>query len=180
MASVGLQPLQTEPSGQSDGSTEANPTASSPSGHWGRSSLAAQQAGMKPGVSQDLHVMSAGSWDHSSRQKADVGGGAADRSTMLSFLDSPGSFTSSFSSPYGVKAGSVASSQLRSKPSSPTKRSRAHRLEQPLRTSSKSLPGNASLDAGSWIYIMGSRSSSIAAKQMAKNTNNGQVDRLQL
>lgn len=179
MAPAGFQQLQAEPSGQSMGSTEASHTASSPSGHWGRSSLAVQHdTAASPAVSQDMLVASAGSWDPSSRQKAVVGSSAAGRSTMLSLLDSPASFSSSFSSPYGARASSITSSK--SKPSSPTKRSHAYRAEQPLRASSNSLPGNASLDAGSWIYIMGSRSSSLAAKQMAKNTSNGQFDRLQL
>lgn len=142
-AMSGLQPLQAMSSFQAPGSNDESPMASSPSGYWGRSSLAG-------------------------------------RSTMLSLLDSPSSFSSSFSNPYGMKASSVANSQSRSKPGSPTKRSQVARSEQPLRTSSKSMPGNASLDAGSWIYVMGSRSSSIAAKQMAKINRDTQNDRLQL
>lgn len=178
-AMSGLQPPQAISSFQAPGSNDGSPMASSPSGYWGRSSLGVPPETASAGAGQDVRVVSAGSWDNS-RQKVDIGAAAAGRSTMLSLLDSPSSFSSSFSSPYGMKASSVASSQSRSKPGSPTKRSQATRSEQPLRTSSKSMPGNASLDAGSWIYVMGSRSSSIAAKQMAKINRDTQNDRLQL
>ena len=180
-AMSGLQPPpQAVSSFQAPGSNDESPMASSPSGYWGRSSLGVPPETASAGAGQDVLVVSAGSWDNNSRQKVDIGAAAAGRSTMLSLLDSPSSFSSSFSSPYGMKASSVASSQSRSKPGSPTKRSQATRSEQPLRTSSKSMPGNASLDAGSWIYVMGSRSSSIAAKQMAKINRDTQNDRLQL
>lgn len=181
MANSELQQPMHESPLQLPGSSEASPMASGPSSQWGRSSLAVQQeaasSGMSqaPGVSQGVHVVSAGSWGTNAMQKAALGSSAVGRSTVLSLLDSPNSFSSSFSSPYGMKPISVASSQSRSKPSSPTKRSHGYRAEQPLRTSSGSLPGNASLDAGSWIYIMGNRSSSIAAKQMARNSSNGQL-----
>ena len=173
----GLQTPQVESSFEA--SLDGTPMASSPSGYWGRSSLGVSQDTAGSEVGQDVLVVSAGSWDNSSRQTANLGASAAGRSTLLSVLDNPSSFSSSFSSPYGMKASSVASSQTRSKPGSPTKRSQVARSDQPLRTSGKSMPGNASLDAGSWIYIMGSRSSSIAAKQMAKINRDTQNDRLQ-
>ena len=169
-ASSGLQVSpQSESSFGGASSINTSPVASSPSGHWGRSSIAAQQEAASA-VGEEPLVVAAGSWGN--RRRADASAPAAARSTMMSLLDSPSSFSSSVSSPYGVRDGSVASVQSRSKPGSPTKRSHASRAEQPLRTGSKSLPGNTSLDAGSWVYIMGTRANSIAAKQMARNSYN--------
>ena len=168
--------LQASPQSESSfggaSGVDMSPMGSSPSGYWGRSSIAVQQEAASA-VDQEPLVVAAGSWDN--RRRADASAPAAGRSTMMSLLDSPSSFSGSFSSPYRTRDGGVASVQSRSKPGSPTKRSHASRADQPLRTSSKSLPGNASLDAGSWVYIMGTRANSIAAKQMARNGHSLQL-----
>lgn len=75
----------------------------------------------------------------------------------------------SSSSPYATKAATASLSlKQSSKPGSPAKRNNAAGSQHPLRNSGNLLKGAGSLDAGSWIYIMGSRSSSLTAKQMAK------------
>ena len=82
-------------------------------------------------------------------------------------LAAEASGTTTVSGPYGEK---FARSPLSSKPSSPTKRNHVANSQHLLRNSANMLKDNGSLDAGSWIYIMGNRGSSITAKQMAKST----------
>ena len=75
--------------------------------------------------------------------------------------------TSGLSSPYSAK---FARSPLNSKPSSPSKRSRAvNSVQHLLHQSGDAVRDAGSLDAGSWIYIMGNRGSSLTAKQLARS-----------
>ncbi|DBA96954.1 hypothetical protein WJX77_010368 [Trebouxia sp. C0004] len=83
-----------------------------------------------------------------------------------SLLAGSASGASSISSPHAAK---VVMSPLSSKPGSPTKLTNAPGSQHPLRNSGKLLKDVGSLDAGSWIYIMGNRSSSLTAKQMARS-----------
>ena len=120
------------------------------SGSWGRSSM---HAGL----------LSA-SQDAGSSLERQSGTAAAISKTILAGEDSG---LSTVSSPYAAK---LAKSPLNSKPSSPTKRNNVANSQHLLRNSASMLKDNGSLDAGSWIYIMGNRGSSITAKQLARST----------
>lgn len=132
--------------------SSASPGTRNQSGSWGRSSM---QAGL--GLLSD---------------SGDVGTvlepltmTAAEESKTAVARENSG--MSSVSSPYAAK---LARSPLNSKPSSPTKRNHMSNSQQHLlRNSASVLKDKGSLDAGSWIYIMGNRGSSITAKQMAKS-----------
>ena len=124
------------------------PVARNQSGSWGRSSM---QAGL----------LSA-SRDASTALQRQSGTARVGSKTSLAGEDSG---LSAVSSPYSAK---FARSPLSSKPSSPTKRNHVANSQHFLRNSM--LKENGSLDAGSWIYIMGNRGSSITAKQIARST----------
>lgn len=127
-----------------------SPVTRNQSGSWGRSSM---QAGLLS-ASRDAGT----ALEHQS------GTAALGSKKSLAAEDSG---LSTLSSPYAAK---FARSPLNSKPSSPSKRSHVANSQHLLRNSASMLKDNASLDAGSWIYIMGNRGSSITAKQMARST----------
>ncbi|KAL0023901.1 hypothetical protein WJX79_009004 [Trebouxia sp. C0005] len=135
-----------------DGSS--TPMTRGQSGSWGRSSI--NHSPEAPQAVRDA--------DTAFEQQA----GASQVTAGRSLLAGEASGASSISSPYAAK---FAMSPLSSKPGSPSKRTNAAAGSQhPLRSSGKLLKDIGSLDAGSWIYILGNRSSSLTAKQMAKTT----------
>lgn len=135
--------------------SSVSPGTRNQSGSWGRSS-------MKAG----LGLLSA-SGDVGTALERQPMTAAEGPKTAVAQEDS-GMSTVSSSSPYAAK---FARSPLNSKPSSPTKRNHVASSQQHLlRNSASVLKDKGSLDAGSWIYIMGNRGSSITAKQMAKST----------
>ena len=127
-----------------------SPVTSNQSGSWGRSSM---QAGLLTA-----------SRDAGTALQRQSGTDAVGSKTTLAGEDSE---LSTVSSPYAAK---FARSPLSSKPTSPTKRNHVANSQHLLRNSASMLKDNGSLDAGSWIYIMGNRGSSITAKQMARST----------
>lgn len=127
-----------------------SPMARNPSESWGRSSI---QAGLLS-LSRDSDTAF-------ERQSGTVSSGSKP------VLAGEASGVSTGSSPYAAK---FAKSPLNSKPSSPTKRTHIVNSQNLLHNSASMLKDTGSLDAGSWIYIMGSRGSSLTAKQMAKST----------
>jgi len=134
-----------------DGSS--TPMTRGQSGSWGRSSI--NHSPEAPQAVRDA--------DTAFEQQA----GANHVTPGRSLLAGEASGASSISSPYAAK---FAMSPLSSKPGSPTKRTNAAGSQHPLRNSGKLLKDVVSLDVGSWIYIMGNRSSSLTAKQMARST----------
>ncbi|KAL0044209.1 hypothetical protein WJX82_004352 [Trebouxia sp. C0006] len=134
-----------------DGSS--TPMTRGQSGSWGRSSI--NHSPEAPQAVRDA--------DTAYEQQT----GASQVTAGRSLLAGEASGASSISSPYAAK---FAMSPLSSKPGSPTKRANAAGSQHPLRNSGQSLKDVGSLDAGSWIYIMGNRSSSLTAKQMARST----------
>ncbi len=133
-----------------DGSS--TPMTRGQSGSWGRSSI--DHSPEAPQAVRDA--------DTAFEQQTGAGHVTAGRSLLAGET----SGASSISSPYAAK---FAMSPLSSKPGSPTKRTSAAGSQHPLRNSGKLLKDVGSLDAGSWIYIMGNRSSSLTAKQMARS-----------
>lgn len=145
--------LPTEASASSvfdDGSD--SPVARMQSVSWGRSSMQSLEAGLLT-ASRDSDTAF-------ERQAGMVAVGSKP------ILAGEASGTSSVSSPYAAK---FAKTPLNSKPSSPTKRTHMANSQHLLHNSANMLKENGSLDAGSWIYIMGSRGSSLTAKQMARS-----------
>ncbi len=130
----------------------STPMTRGQSGSWGRSSI--NHSPEAPQAVQDA--------DTAFEQQT----GASQVTAGRSLLAGEASGASSISSPYAAK---FAMSPLSSKPGSPTKRSNAAGSQHPLRNSGQLLKDVGSLDAGSWIYIMGNRSSSLTAKQMARS-----------
>lgn len=130
-----------------------SPGTRNQSGSWGRSSMQAGLGLLSPsgdvGTALERQPMTA----------------AEGSKTTVAQEDSGMSFVSS--SPYAAK---LARSPLNSKPSSPTKRNHVANSQLLLRNSASVLKDKGSLEAGSWIYILGNRGSSITAKQMAKST----------
>ena len=122
------------------------------SGSWGRSSI--NHSPEPPQAVRDA--------DTAFEQQT----GASHVTPGRSLLAAEASGASSISSPYAAK---FAMSPRSSKPGSPTKRANAAGSQHPLRNSGQLLKDVGSLDAGSWIYIMGNRSSSLTAKQMARS-----------
>lgn len=142
--------LPTEASASSvfdDGSD--SPVARMESGSWGRSSM---QAGLLTASRDSDTAFERQSGMVSVGSKPILAGEASGRSSV--------------NSPYAAK---LAKTPLNSKPSSPTKRTHMANSQHLLHHSANMLKDNGSLDAGSWIYIMGSRGSSLTAKQMARS-----------
>lgn len=128
------------------------------SGSWGRSSM------NHTPESPQMHVMHAST----ALRDADTAYERPPAVIHRSPLAGEASGASS-SSPYAATVATASLSlKQSSKPGSPAKRNNAAGSQHPLRNSGNLLKGAGSLDAGSWIYIMGSRSSSLTAKQMAK------------
>ena len=142
-----------------DGSS--SPMTRGQSGSWGRSSI--NQSSDSP----QGHLMHATSSSRDSDTAFERQVGVSHAPAGRSLLAEEASRTSSIGSPYAAK---FAMSPLSSKPSSPTKRNNAASSQHPLRNSGNLVKDAGSLDAGSWIYIMGSRSSSLTAKQMARRS----------
>ncbi len=134
-----------------DGSS--TPMTRGQSGSWGRSSI--NHSPEAPQAVRDA--------DTALEQQT----GASQVTAGRSLLAGEASGASSINSPYAAK---FAMSPLSSKPGSPTKRANAAGSQHPLRNNGQLLKDVGSLDAGSWIYIMGNRSSSLTAKQMARST----------
>ena len=145
-----------------DDVSEGSPLIRNQSGSWGRSSI---------NHSPDSHsrLMQAGAI--SAFRDADTAferhPGMTHAAGTKPALVGEASGTSAVSSPYSSK---FARSPMTSKPSSPYKRSHAANLQHPLSNSSGILKDSGSLDAGSWIYILGNRGSSLTAKQLAKSS----------
>ena len=139
----------------------STPITRGQSGSWGRSSVAHSPESPQ---AYTLHAPSASRHSDTAFERQ---AGPSHVTAGRSFLGTEASGTSSISSPYTAK---FAMSPSTSKPSSPSKRNNVASSEHLLHNNGTLLKDGSSLDAGSWIYIMGSRSSSLAAKQMARSS----------
>ena len=139
----------------------STPITRGQSGSWGRSSVAHSPESPQ---AYTLHARSASRHSDTAFERQ---AGPSHVTAGRSFLGTEASGTSSISSPYTAK---FAMSPSTSKPSSPSKRNNVASSQHLLHNNGTLLKDGSSLDAGSWIYIMGSRSSSLAAKQMARSS----------
>ena len=154
--------LASESSQSSFVGSSASPLSRMQSGSWGRSSI-----GHTLGFPQERLVQASSAArgiDTGTEQQS--GSKKAARSLLLA----EASRSSSIGSPYSAR---LTMSPLSSKPSSPVKHSNGNSSSLALHNKGNMLRDAGSLDAGSWIYIMGNRSSSITAKQMARSSKSG-------